>query len=63
MVRRHLLRAATAVVAAVLAATGLQAVTAATASAAVRTVYYDASRAGEFRTNFDAAARIWNSSV
>ncbi|MER7167610.1 snapalysin family zinc-dependent metalloprotease [Micromonospora sp. NPDC000207] len=63
MVRRHLLRVATAVAAAVLATTGLQAVTGATASAAARTVYYDASRAGEFRTNFDAAARIWNSSV
>ncbi|WP_425312204.1 snapalysin family zinc-dependent metalloprotease [Micromonospora yangpuensis] len=63
MVRRHLLRAATALVAAALAATGLTAVAAAPAAAAVRTVYYDASRTGEFRTNFDAAARIWNSSV
>ncbi|WP_373321639.1 snapalysin family zinc-dependent metalloprotease [Micromonospora okii] len=34
-----------------------------TSASAVRTVYYDASRAGEFRTNFDQAAQIWNSSV
>lgn len=62
MIRRRLLRAATVALAAVLAATGLQVATAAGASAA-RTVYYDASRAGEFRTNFDQAAQIWNSKV
>ncbi|MDG4797805.1 snapalysin family zinc-dependent metalloprotease [Micromonospora sp. WMMD1082] len=62
MIRRQLLRAATAALAAVLAATGLQVATATGASAA-RTVYYDASRAGEFRTNFDQAAQIWNSRV
>ncbi|TCC00357.1 snapalysin family zinc-dependent metalloprotease [Micromonospora zingiberis] len=62
MIRRQLLRAATVALAAALAATGLQVATAASASAA-RTVYYDASRAGEFRTNFDQAAQIWNSRV
>ncbi|GIJ26659.1 hypothetical protein Vqi01_18210 [Micromonospora qiuiae] len=62
MIRRRLLRVATAALAAVLAATGVQVVTATGASAA-RTVYYDASRAGEFRTNFDQAAQIWNSRV
>ncbi|MFF0718047.1 snapalysin family zinc-dependent metalloprotease [Micromonospora sp. NPDC003816] len=62
MIRRQLLRAATAALAAVLAATGVQVVTA-TGAAAARTVYYDASRAGEFRTNFDQAAQIWNSRV
>jgi snapalysin len=29
----------------------------------VRTVYYDASGAGEFRTTFNSAAAVWNSSV
>ncbi|RKN51360.1 snapalysin family zinc-dependent metalloprotease [Micromonospora endolithica] len=62
MIRRQLLRTAGAVLAAVLAATGVQVATGAPASAA-RTVYYDASRAGEFRTNFDQAAQIWNSRV
>ncbi|MEV6693664.1 snapalysin family zinc-dependent metalloprotease [Micromonospora sp. NPDC051196] len=62
MIRQRLLRAATVALAAVLAAAGLQVATAASASAA-RTVYYDASRAGEFRTNFDQAAQIWNSRV
>ena len=62
MLRRQLLRAAGAVLAAVLAAAGVQVATGAPAAAA-RTVYYDASRAGEFRTNFDQAAQIWNSSV
>ncbi|MFI7575835.1 snapalysin family zinc-dependent metalloprotease [Micromonospora sp. NPDC049497] len=62
MIRRQLLRAAGAVLAAVLAAAGVQVATGAPASAA-RTVYYDASRAGEFRTNFDQAAQIWNSRV
>lgn len=62
MVRRQLLRAFGAVLAAVLAAAGVQIATGAPAAAA-RTVYYDASRAGEFRTNFDQAAQIWNSSV
>ncbi|MGS2618870.1 snapalysin family zinc-dependent metalloprotease [Micromonospora sp. LZ34] len=63
MFRRQLLRAAGAVLTAVLAAAGVQVATGATASAAARTVYYDASRAGEFRTNFDQAAQIWNSRV
>ena len=62
MIRRQLLRVATTALAAVLAATGVQVATAASASAA-RTVYYDASQAGEFRTNFDQAAQIWNSRV
>ncbi|MBQ1074249.1 snapalysin family zinc-dependent metalloprotease [Micromonospora sp. C31] len=69
MFRRQLLHAATAALAAVLAATGMQVATDTSASAAdpgvsaARTVYYDASRAGEFRTNFDQAAAIWNSQV
>ncbi|SCE91609.1 snapalysin [Micromonospora haikouensis] len=62
MIRRHLLRAAGALAATVLAAAGVLAATGTSASA-VRTVYYDASRAGEFRTNFDQAAQIWNSNV
>ncbi len=62
MLRRQLLRAAGAVLAAVIAAAGVQIATGAPAAAA-RTVYYDASRAGEFRTNFDQAAQIWNGSV
>ncbi|WUP51990.1 snapalysin family zinc-dependent metalloprotease [Micromonospora globbae] len=62
MFRRQLLRTAVTALAAVLAAAGLQVATGAGASAA-RTVYYDASRTGEFRTNFDQAAQIWNSRV
>ncbi|MBQ0902286.1 snapalysin family zinc-dependent metalloprotease [Micromonospora sp. U21] len=62
MFRRQVLRAAQAVLVAVLAAAGVQLATGAPA-AAVRTVYYDASRTGEFRTNFDQAAQIWNSRV
>ncbi|GAA4151854.1 snapalysin family zinc-dependent metalloprotease [Phytohabitans flavus] len=42
---------------------GVQVLAAAPASAAPRVVYYDASRAGEFATNFAQAAQIWNSSV
>ncbi|MBQ1022266.1 snapalysin family zinc-dependent metalloprotease [Micromonospora sp. D93] len=62
MFRGQLRRAALAVLVAVLAAAGMQLATGAPA-AAVRTVYYDASRTGEFRTNFDQAAQIWNSRV
>lgn len=62
MVRRQLLRAFGAVLAAVLAAAGVQIATGAPAAAA-RTVYYDASRADEYRTNVDQAAQVWNSSV
>ncbi|MGW3811385.1 snapalysin family zinc-dependent metalloprotease [Micromonospora sp. NPDC005113] len=62
MFRRQVLRAAQAVLVAVLAAAGVQLATGAPA-AAVRTVYYDASRTGGFRTNFDQAAQIWNSRV
>ncbi|SCL34665.1 snapalysin [Micromonospora nigra] len=62
MIRRQLLRTAGAVLAAVLAATGVQVATGSPASAA-RTVYYDASRAGEFRSTFDQAAQIWNGRV
>ncbi|WP_372488268.1 snapalysin family zinc-dependent metalloprotease [Micromonospora hortensis] len=47
---------------AILAAAGIQLATG-TPAAAIRTVYYDASRTGEFRTNFDQAAQIWNSRV
>ncbi|MGC5311758.1 snapalysin family zinc-dependent metalloprotease [Micromonospora zamorensis] len=62
MFRRQLRRTAMAMLVAVLAAAGVQLATGAPA-AAVRTVYYDASRTGEFRTNFDQAAQIWNSRV
>ncbi|TNH23030.1 snapalysin family zinc-dependent metalloprotease [Micromonospora orduensis] len=62
MHRRQLRRAVQAVLVAVLAAAGVQLATGAPA-AAVRTVYYDASRTGEFRTNVDQAAQIWNSRV
>ncbi|SCL31595.1 snapalysin [Micromonospora pallida] len=67
MFRRKLSRAAGAALALALSLAGVQAVGGTPASAdvgaAVRTVYYDASRAGEFRTNFDQAAAIWNSRV
>ncbi|RKN15752.1 snapalysin family zinc-dependent metalloprotease [Micromonospora musae] len=62
MFRRQLLRAAVSALVGVLAVAGVQLATGAGASA-VRTVYYDASRTGEFRTNFDQAAQIWNSRV
>ncbi|MEU8421691.1 snapalysin family zinc-dependent metalloprotease [Micromonospora sp. NPDC048835] len=62
MFRRQVRRVALAMLVAVLAAAGMQLATGAPA-AAVRTVYYDASRTGEFRTNFDQAAQIWNSRV
>nr|WP_091554533.1 snapalysin family zinc-dependent metalloprotease [Micromonospora pattaloongensis] len=67
MLRRSALRGVLGMLAAVLAALGTQTVTpgvaAADVSVAARTVYYDASRAGEFATNFHQAAQIWNSSV
>ncbi|MET8357273.1 snapalysin family zinc-dependent metalloprotease [Micromonospora sp. NPDC005171] len=62
MFRGQLRRAALAMLVAILAAAGIQ-LTTGTPAAAVRTVYYDASRTGEFRTNFDQAAQIWNSRV
>lgn len=67
MLRRGAFRGALGVLAVVLSVLGVQAVTTGAASAdvtvAARTVYYDASRAGEFATNFHQAAQIWNSSV
>lgn len=67
MSRRHVLRVAAGVLATALSIVGVQSVAGTVASAdpvvAVRTVYYDASRAGEFTTNFTQAAAIWNSSV
>ncbi|MEU5935193.1 snapalysin family zinc-dependent metalloprotease [Micromonospora sp. NPDC047187] len=62
MFQGQLRRAALAMLVAILAAAGMQLATG-TPAAAVRTVYYDASRTGEFRTNFDQAAQIWNSRV
>lgn len=74
MFRRHVLRTAATALAVALSLAGVGA-SAAPASAApgpaapddvsvaVRTIYYDASRAGEFTTNFTQAAQIWNSSV
>ncbi|MDM4719036.1 serine protease [Micromonospora sp. WMMA1363] len=61
MFRRQLLRTAGAVLAAALAAAGVQVATG--APAAARTVFDDASRAGEFRANLDQTAQDWNSSV
>ncbi|MDG4786915.1 snapalysin family zinc-dependent metalloprotease [Micromonospora sp. WMMD1102] len=64
MLRRHLLRAALGLLTLATSLVGVQVATAAaTAAPAVRTVYYDASRAGEFTTNFTQAAQIWNSRV
>ncbi|MFI6758413.1 snapalysin family zinc-dependent metalloprotease [Micromonospora sp. NPDC050417] len=67
MVRRRFLRAVAAALVAACSVIGVQAVGGAPAVAdatiAVRTVYYDASRAGEFTTNFTQAAQIWNSRV
>ncbi|TDB73414.1 snapalysin family zinc-dependent metalloprotease [Micromonospora sp. KC721] len=63
MIRRQFSRMAVALLATVVATAGMVATAGTAASAAPRTVYYDASRAGEFRTNFDRAAAIWNSSV
>ncbi|WSN10945.1 snapalysin family zinc-dependent metalloprotease [Micromonospora sp. NBC_01699] len=67
MVRRQLLRTAVAALVAACSMIGVQAATGtaavADANIAVRTVYYDASRAGEFTTNFTQAAQIWNSRV
>ncbi|TDB71359.1 snapalysin family zinc-dependent metalloprotease [Micromonospora sp. KC723] len=63
MRRRQFSRTAGALLATVLATAGMVTAQSTAASAAPRTVYYDASRAGEFRTNFDQAAAIWNNSV
>lgn len=68
MFRRHLLRSAAAgILAVTMSLAGVQAASAAPApadaSVAVRTIYYDASRAGVFTTNFTQAAQIWNSRV
>ncbi|GAB2938004.1 snapalysin family zinc-dependent metalloprotease [Micromonospora polyrhachis] len=67
MRRRQVLRLAAGVLAAALSIAGVQSgasgVAFADPAVAVRTVYYDASRAGEFTTNFTQAAAIWNSSV
>ena len=67
-------RLAIAVVGLTLALTGVQFATAAAAGAAApattgdvgiaaRTLYYDASRAGQFVSVFNQAAQVWNSSV
>lgn len=66
MSRRHLLRTAASALAVALSlagATVVAAPAAADVTVAARTIYYDASRAGEFATNFHQAAQIWNSSV
>jgi snapalysin len=67
MFRRPVWRTAIGALAVALSLVGTQAATGGAAvadvSAAARTVYYDASRAGEFTTNFTQAAQIWNSSV
>lgn len=62
-VRRTLL----ALVSLLVALTGGQLATAAAASAdasiAVRTVFYDTSRAGQYASTFNQAAQIWNSAA
>jgi snapalysin len=67
MFGRQVRRAALGMLAVALSLVGAQvstgAVASADTSAATRTIYYDASRAGEFTTNFTQAAQIWNSSV
>ena len=70
MFRRPVWRIAASMLAVALSLAGVQAASDGAASAApaaapaaVRTVYYDASRAGEYLTNFTQAAQIWNSSV
>lgn len=79
MPRRHLLRAAATTLAVALSLAGAVAGAAPAGAApagitsgagapgdvvaAARVVYYDASRAGEFTTNFTQAAQIWNSRV
>ncbi|MBB2941110.1 snapalysin [Actinoplanes lutulentus] len=58
-----LLRKLAAALFAVLAVTGVQAVTAAPATAAPRILYYDASQAQEFKAVVAQGAQIWNNSV
>jgi snapalysin len=58
-----LIRKIAAAVFAVLALGGVQAVTAAPATAAPRVLYYDASQAQEFKAVVDQGAQIWNNSV
>ena len=58
-----LIRKIAAAVFAVLALGGVQAVTAAPATAAPRILYYDASQAQEFKSVVDQGAQIWNSRV
>ncbi|GAA0454418.1 peptidase [Actinoplanes capillaceus] len=58
-----LLRRIAAALVAVLAIGGFQAVTAAPAAAAPRTLYYDASQAQEFKAVVNQGAQIWNSRV
>ncbi|MEV4277453.1 snapalysin family zinc-dependent metalloprotease [Actinoplanes xinjiangensis] len=58
-----LIRKFAAAVFAALALGGVQAVTAAPATAAPRILYYDASQAQEFKAVVDQGAQIWNNSV
>ena len=62
MLARRIARVMVAVAAVAAGAVGVQ-ITAADAAAAPRTLYYDASRAQEFKGNMDEAAAIWNASV
>jgi snapalysin len=59
---RSFSRALAVAAALALGATGVQ-ITHASAAAAPRTLYYDASRAAEFKAAVDEAAKSWNSSV
>ena len=58
-----LLKRLSALLFAIAAMAGLQVVTAGPASAAPRTLYYDASQAQEFKAVVDQGAQIWNSRV
>jgi snapalysin len=62
MLARKVARVLVAVAALAVGAVGVQ-ITTASAAAAPRTLYYDASRAAEFKPNMDEAAAIWNASV
>lgn len=59
---RNVMRALAVTVTLALGATGVQ-FAHANAAAAPRTLYYDASRAAEFKANVTQAAAIWNASI
>ena len=62
MLARRIARIMVAVAAVAAGAVGVQ-ITTADAAVAPRTLYYDASKAAEFKADMDQAAAIWNASV